>query len=85
MKKSLIMLTLVGTIMASSTVAFGYDNVTVDPTSETITTIETPAEKSKEAKPTEEKKPTMTEEDKTKKSNENKQTNSPEENAPKQE
>ena len=46
MKKSLIMLTLVGTIMASSTVAFGYDNVAVDSTAETVTAIETPVEKS---------------------------------------
>ena len=47
MKKSLIMLTLVGTIMASSTAAFGYNNIAMDSNSEKMTTIETPTEKSK--------------------------------------
>ncbi len=75
MKKSLIMLTLVGAIMTSSTVAFGYDNISMDSNSEKMTTIETPSEKSKDEKPTEEKKPTMIEEEeKTKKPDEKKQT-----------
>ncbi|WP_346915899.1 hypothetical protein [Clostridium sp.] len=90
MKKSLIMLTLVGTIMASSTAAFGYNNIAMDSNSEKMTTIETPAEKSKNEKPTEDKKPTMTEEeDNIKKSDEKKQTISEsmpeEEKAPEQE
>lgn len=86
MKKSLIMLTLAGAIMASSTVAFGYDNVSLDSSSETIATMEAPAEKSNDQKPAEEKKPTMTEEDKTKKTEEKKPTMTEEDKtAPKQE
>ena len=74
MKKSLIMLTLVGTIMASSTVAFGYDSTSADYTAEIMASIETPSEEPKDTKPAEEKKPTINEEEDTEKSDKKKQS-----------